>query len=173
MSEPLYSIVVPTFNRAHLIEQTLDSVLHQTYSNWECIVVDDGSTDNSSSLLKSYIQKDDRFSYMDRPQELLGGGNAARNFGLKHSNGDYVIFLDSDDLLKANCLEIRNTYLLEAHYNFDMLLSHTATFKTEIGDSDLLWNALTLNASYDSIIKRFFNLDMPWHTNGVTWSRTF
>jgi glycosyltransferase involved in cell wall biosynthesis len=173
MSEPLYSIVIPTFNRAHLIEQTLYSVLNQTYLNWECIVVDDGSTDNTSNLMKHHIQKDLRLSYLDRPQHLLSGGNAARNFGLKHCKGNYVIFLDSDDLLKADCLTIRNKCLFEANYNFDMLVSHTGTFKTQIGDSDLLWNSIVVNSSYDGIIKRFFNLDMPWHTNGVTWSKSF
>jgi glycosyltransferase involved in cell wall biosynthesis len=173
MNQPLYSIVIPTYNRAYLIAETLDSVLNQTYSNWECIVVDDGSNDNTANLVKSYIKKDHRFSYLQRPKQKQNGGNAARNYGLKQSKGDFVIFLDSDDLLTVNCLEVRNEILLEAAYDFDMLVSHTATFKTQIGDSDLLWNALILNASYDNIIKRFFNLDMPWHTNGVTWSKTF
>ncbi len=61
MNNPLVSIIIPTYNRAHLIHETLDSVLAQTYTNWECIVVDDGSSDNTEEVLESYINKDFRF----------------------------------------------------------------------------------------------------------------
>lgn len=173
MSAPLYSIVIPTFNRAHLIEQTLESVFNQTYTNWECIIVDDGSTDNTSNLLKSYVQKDARFSYFTRPLYVPSGGNGSRNFGLAQSKGNLVIFLDSDDLLKTDCIESRNKCLLTANYDFDMLVSHTASFNKEIGDSDLLWNYIVPHDSNINILKRYMNLDMPWCTNGVTWSKPF
>ncbi|MBS3738754.1 glycosyltransferase family 2 protein [Mesohalobacter halotolerans] len=99
------SIIIPTYNRAHLIGETLDSVLAQTYQNWECIILDDGSTDNTDDVVGEYVLKDPRFKYYHRPDEHLPGGNGARNFGFKMSKGDYVNWLDSDDLFSENKIE--------------------------------------------------------------------
>lgn len=96
---PLVSIIIPTFNRAHLIGETLDSVIAQTYKNWECIVVDDGSTDDTDKLLAKYIAQDSRFQYHHRPKDRLPGGNAARNYGFELSKGDYIQWFDSDDIM--------------------------------------------------------------------------
>ncbi len=95
----LVSIIIPTYNRAHLIGETLDSVLAQTYQNWECIVVDDGSTDNTDEVMAGYIAKDFRFRYYHRPADRLPGGNAARNYGFEMSKGEYVQWFDSDDIM--------------------------------------------------------------------------
>ncbi|QXP78207.1 MULTISPECIES: glycosyltransferase family 2 protein [Winogradskyella] len=103
--EPLVSIIIPTFNRAHLIGETLDSVLAQTYLNWECIVVDDGSTDSTDQLMATYVAKDSRFQYYHRPDDRLPGGNAARNYGFELSIGEYVNWFDSDDLMHPKKLE--------------------------------------------------------------------
>ncbi|MCG2419876.1 glycosyltransferase family 2 protein [Aequorivita sp. F47161] len=99
MREPLVSIIIPTYNRAHLIGETLDSVLAQTYQNWECIVVDDGSTDHTGSLLKEYVERDDRFKYCHRPKDRPKGANACRNYGFELSKGEYINWFDSDDLM--------------------------------------------------------------------------
>src|SRR5690606_31488967 len=104
MLEPLVSIIIPTYNRAHLIGETLDSVLAQTYKNWECIVVDDGSTDGTDALLASYCKKDARFQYHHRPKEHLPGGNGARNYGFMLSKGEYIQWFDSDDVMEVNTL---------------------------------------------------------------------
>ncbi|UKM63646.1 glycosyltransferase family 2 protein [Flavobacteriaceae bacterium GSB9] len=103
--QPLVSIIIPTYNRAQLIGETLDSVLAQTYQNWECIVVDDGSTDNTVEVLKAYIDNDSRFQYHRRTDEHLPGGNGARNYGFKLSKGDYIQWFDSDDVMTSDCLE--------------------------------------------------------------------
>ena len=97
--QPLVSIIIPTFNRAHLIGETLDSVLAQTYQNWECLVVDDGSNDSTPRILEKYSQLDERFRYLERPDYLPKGGNAARNYGFEHSKGDYVQWFDDDDIM--------------------------------------------------------------------------
>ena len=107
MNNPLVSIIIPTFNRAHLIDETLNSVLAQRYTNWECIVVDDGSMDATDELMASYCLKDSRFKYYHRPSDKIKGASSCRNIGLFKAIGDYVIFLDSDDLLIENCLENR------------------------------------------------------------------
>lgn len=87
MEQPLVSIIIPTYNRAHLIGETLDSVLAQIYTNWECIVVDDGSTDSTAELLAFYVEKDSRFQYHHRPKDRLKGANACRNYGFELSRG--------------------------------------------------------------------------------------
>ena len=115
---PLVSIIIPTYNRAHLIGETLDSVLAQTYQNWECIIVDDGSSDNTDEVVGAYVEKDSRFKYFHRPEEHLPGGNGARNFGFKISKGEYVNWFDSDDLMHPQKLEIQLRLLKETNKNF-------------------------------------------------------
>ncbi len=110
---PLVSLIIPTYNRAHLIGQTLDSVLVQTYTNWECIVVDDGSSDDTEKVLQIYQKKDTRFVYYNRPLDTLKGASSSRNYGLQKATGAYVIFLDSDDLLLDYCLLNRVKVVLE------------------------------------------------------------
>ncbi|MBP1841349.1 glycosyltransferase family 2 protein [Formosa algae] len=167
----LVSIIIPTYNRAHLINETLDSVLSQTYQNWECIVVDDGSTDNTSNVMQTYISIDSRFKYHHRPIDRLSGGNAARNYGFELSKGECLIFLDSDDIIINTILEHRMKYCNT--HDLDILINPTGTFNNVIGDSDLLWNKVEENSSVIDFVKRFFHMDMPWHTNGPTWSRSF
>lgn len=107
MSTALISVIIPNYNRAHLIGETLDSVRAQTYTNWECIIVDDGSTDNSEEVIVKYIKKDNRIQFQKRPAKKLKGPSGCRNFGIKKSMGDYVIFLDSDDILEPFCFKQR------------------------------------------------------------------
>ena len=123
---PLVSIIIPTYNRAHLIGETLDSVLAQTYTHWECIVVDDGSSDNTSELLKTYCDTDARFKYVQRPDTHKPGGNGARNYGLKKAFGEFVIFFDSDDLMTPNHLEIKMNALQNT--DFDYVITKTKYF---------------------------------------------
>lgn len=95
----LVSIIIPTYNRAHLLGETLNSVMAQTYRNWECIVVDDGSTDHTNELLEFYNKKDSRIQYHHRPKSYPKGANPFRNYGFKLSHGEYVQWFDSDDII--------------------------------------------------------------------------
>lgn len=103
--ESLVSIIVPTYNRAHLICETLDSITAQTYTNWECIIVDDGSIDNSHTLLIEYCEKDKRMQYHQRPKNRPKGANACRNYGFELSIGKYIKWFDSDDIMLPEHLE--------------------------------------------------------------------
>lgn len=103
----LISIVIPTFNSSAYLKATLDSVLSQTYFHWECILVDDGSSDLTESIVANYLEKDNRFQSYKRPENLSKGPSSARNYGVSKTKGDYLIFLDADDLLTTTCLENR------------------------------------------------------------------
>lgn len=99
MSGPLVSVIIPTYNRADVVCNAIESVLDQTYSNVEIIVVDDGSTDNTSSLLEKYGPA---VQYL---QKANGGVADARNLGLRHAKGEYIAYLDSDDVWEPNKLQ--------------------------------------------------------------------
>lgn len=107
MKTSLVSIIIPTYNRAHLIAETLDSVIAQTYQNWECIVIDDGSSDHTNQVMQTYCEKDFRFKYFHRPEEHLSGGNGARNYGYLKSKGELIKWFDSDDLMHPELLEVQ------------------------------------------------------------------
>jgi len=93
MLSPKVSIVVPTYNRADFLPKAIQSVLNQTYRDWEMIIVDDGSTDNTEEVVKGY--KEERIRYIVHKYNL--GLSAARNTGIKNSRGKYIALLDSDD----------------------------------------------------------------------------
>ena len=116
--QPLVSIIIPTYNRAHLIGETLDSVLAQTYQNWECIVVDDGSTDETDGLIAEYMERDSRFQYYHRPKNRLPGGNAARNYGFEQCKGAYIQWFDSDDLMLPEKVNLKVQALQQADIDF-------------------------------------------------------
>lgn len=99
--DKLISIIVPSYNAAEFINNTAKSVLKQTYTNWECIFVNDGSTDNTEDLLKEWCIKETRFSMFSQNNQGL---SATRNFGMSVAKGDYIYFLDADDVLPSNAL---------------------------------------------------------------------
>ena len=104
-NNPLVSIIIPTYNRASLISETLDSILAQTYTNWECLIVDDGSSDNSEIIINKYVELDSRFKFYHRPADRIKGANTCRNFGFELSEGKYIQYLDSDDYISLNKIE--------------------------------------------------------------------
>ena len=116
MSEKLVSIITPTYNCAKFISQTIDSVLAQTYSNWEMIIVDDLSQDNTKEIVSEYIKKDPRIQY-----HLLSensGAAVARTEAMKLANGAYMAFLDSDDIWTPDKLERQISWMTENKYAF-------------------------------------------------------
>ena len=100
----LISIIIPTYNRAHLINETLDSILTQTYGDWECIIVDDGSTDDTETVVSDYIQANPNQIFKYMPIANAGSSNA-RNLGIMQAKGIYLQFLDADDLWFEDFIE--------------------------------------------------------------------
>lgn len=102
MSEPEISVIIPVYNKKKYLDKCLNSVIHQTYSNIEVIVIDDGSTDGSTSICKRYSKEDDRINLIIKEN---AGVSSARNLGIRLAKGDWLLFLDSDDFLELNALE--------------------------------------------------------------------
>ena len=101
--KPFFSIIIPVYNVAPYLRECLDSVLAQTFTDWECLCVDDGSTDNSGAILDEYAQKDPRFRVFHKPN---GGVSSARNLALDNAKGEWILFLDSDDCLFFDACEV-------------------------------------------------------------------
>ncbi|WP_417859709.1 glycosyltransferase family 2 protein [Winogradskyella sediminis] len=103
--QPLVSIITPMYNNANVIEKTIRSVLKQTYSNWELLLVDDASTDEIETVLKPYVDKDSRIKlFVHKNNE---GAAKARNLGTKMAKGNYIAFLDADDLWESHKLQLQ------------------------------------------------------------------
>lgn len=100
----LVSIIIPCYNYGHFLAETLDSILAQTLDNWECLIIDDGSTDNTREVAEKYSKKDKRFRYIHQQNS---GPSAARNNGIRQSQGKFIQLLDADDLIQANKLNFQ------------------------------------------------------------------
>ncbi|MCK5072844.1 MAG: glycosyltransferase [Bacteriovoracaceae bacterium] len=131
-NKSLVSIIIATYNRSDIIERTIASALNQTYSNIEVIVVDDGSTDNTRSILEN----NDSINYIYQDNQERG---AARNTGIKSAGGDYIVIMDSDDLLANTMIEKCITPFLEKnnHYNKPIGVVYGQTHYIDTNDNPL------------------------------------
>ena len=157
------SIIIPNFNKGEFISETLNSIISQTFVNWEVIIVDDNSTDNSVEVVRSIY--DNRIKLV----ELLvnKGASFCRNYGFSFSTGSYVVFLDSDDIILEDAL-FKRYISINKNVNCEFLVFGLAEFtddykkpnvKRELLNSNFLYNHLSLNA--------------PWQTAQPIWKRSF
>ena len=105
-----FSIIIPVYNRSHLLGETIDTVLTQTHRHFEIIIVDDGSKEEIGAMLNKKYGNDPRLKFFRKQNEERG---AARNFGLKQASGDYAVFFDSDDFMKTHYLETLQKVITE------------------------------------------------------------
>ena len=110
MHQELISIIVPIFNTEKHLHQCLDSILSQSYENFECLLINDGSTDASASICREYVAKDARFRYFEKEN---GGVSSARNLGIERSGGAYITFIDSDDWVEFDYLEVLYSAIIQ------------------------------------------------------------
>ncbi len=99
---PLVSVCVAVYNVEAWLQDCLDSIKRQTYQDWECLIVNDGSADNSPAIAQQFCDSDARFHLVNKKN---GGLSTARNAGIESSRGEYIFFIDGDDMLPPNCLE--------------------------------------------------------------------
>ena len=116
MRDGLVSIITPTFNSANFIEETIKSVLSQTYPNWEMIIVDDCSGDDTEEIVSQYVREDTRIKYIRL--EKNSGAAVARNKAMREAEGEYMAFLDSDDIWTAEKLSEQLSFMQEHNVSF-------------------------------------------------------
>ncbi|WP_419803143.1 glycosyltransferase family 2 protein [Mucilaginibacter sp.] len=126
-SNPLVSIITPCYNYGRYLGETLQSLINQTYQNWECIVVNDGSSDNTEEVANAFARSDNRFIYISQSNKGLPG---ARNTALARSAGKYIQLLDADDFLEVDKLRLQ-VELLEANKSIDFVYSEMLIFSSE------------------------------------------
>lgn len=168
-NQPLISIIIPTYNRVHLIGETLDSVIAQTYTNWECIVVDDGSTDDTASVLQSYCDNDVRIQYHKRPNNFAKGACSCRNYGFEISKGTYINWFDDDDIMCATKLEKQINIIQEE--DVDLVVCQTRFFEENISNLKRFWNK-TFTSKYSPLID-FITFRLSWSINAPLWKKSF
>jgi glycosyltransferase involved in cell wall biosynthesis len=162
----MISVIIPTYNRAHLIGETLDSIIAQTYPDWECIIIDDHSNDSTDDIINTYLVKDPRFSYYKKPKHLPKGPSASRNYGLTKANGDYINWFDSDDLMHPEKMQIDIKMITSGKYDFT--ISQSKFFKQDgAKPKKEYWNK---NLWSDDPINDFIIKKIGWSTNAPLWN---
>lgn len=139
LPKPLISVIVPCYNQGIYLSAALQSIYQQTISNWECLIINDGATDDTEIIAQQWVLKDNRFKYFYKQN---GGLSSARNKGLQEATGAYIQFLDADDLITANKFEVSlkeggtATVIIS---NFNMFTNNREAYSPA---------ALSLNAAY-------------------------
>lgn len=112
------SIIMATFNRAHLIDESINAIQKQSFQDWECLIIDDGSTDNSEEIIADKTAADPRFTYIKRPEGYRKGLPGCRNYGLNIARGEYIIFYDDDDIVHPENLSYCINHIKGSKYHF-------------------------------------------------------
>jgi glycosyltransferase involved in cell wall biosynthesis len=160
--KPKVTIIIATFNREKYFVETLLSIQKQTFADWECLIVDDGSTDKTVEIITPLLEQEFRFQYYLRPESYKKGTSGCRNYGLDLANGDYIIFFDDDDIVHPQNLELcvdelSNKdvsfcrYIREVFFgDFDYVLDYSKTYTSfyiDINDIEkMLKNELHFNS---------------------------
>ncbi|PLB17764.1 MAG: Glycosyl transferase family 2 [Flavobacteriaceae bacterium FS1-H7996/R] len=160
-----------TYNRAHFIVETLKSIQTQTYTHWECLIIDDGSTDTTETVLEPILKADNRFKYCKRPPSYKKGLPGSRNYGLDLAKGDYIVFFDDDDVVHPLCLEIS----LSALKNIQN--SSFCNFKKEAFLGDFNYSSInkgnecSLEITKDDLLENVIKQKIPFASCTVLWKR--
>lgn len=173
MSNPsqLVSIIMATYNRAHYITEALNAIKKQSYTNWECLIIDDGCTDDTENIIKPILSEDSRFKFLKRQNTCNKGLPGCRNYGLSLAKGDYIIFFDDDDIVHPLNLEI----CLSSFEKFDNTSfcnyrkeSFFETFDYGLIDGDLKFN---YKETDDILLENVVTQKIPFASCTVMWRK--
>jgi glycosyltransferase involved in cell wall biosynthesis len=166
---PQVTIIMATYNRANFISETLQSIQNQVFVDWECLIIDDGGTDNTAEVIAPVLEQDKRFQLLKRPDIYLKGLPGCRNYGLDLAKGEYIIFFDDDDIVHPQNLELsvlelhRNQvsfcrYVREVFYDtFDYKFDYSKEYTSFFIDKNDVFSLL--------------NQDLPFNSCAVLWKK--
>lgn len=160
-----FSIVIPAYNKSGFIRQALGSVMAQKFRNWECIVIDDCSTDDTRLVVEQMSQEDKRIRLHKMDENK--GANYCRNLGVSMASGKYIIFFDADDILEPFCLWQRADFL-RGQPGLDAAVFPMKVFVADPAVIKRIWMPVKENA-----LQRFLAHDLPWHTMQPAWGKDF
>lgn len=165
---PIFSIIIPVYNTQDYVSDCLKSVLSQTFSDFECIIINDGSTDDSDIICNDIGKQDNRFIIIHQQNS---GISISRNKGIIYSNGDYIIFLDSDDVL-INIYALQKLYEVIKKQNFPDVIYHSHLYSFSDEQYFINYDSINLNIlSYN--VSSFFNVFTHSKSNALLTSWTF
>ncbi len=148
---PLISVIIPCYNQAKFLHETCNSLISQTYTNWEAIIVNDGSTDHTEKIANDICIKNSRFKLINQPNQGL---SSARNTGLKNSSGKFIQFLDSDDLLSPH--KLQSSIELMNQEETDIVISNFFRFKSKNGkEKKSRFNLKNHTINFESILLKW------------------
>lgn len=165
------AIVIPSFNNEAFLGQTLASVLAQEYKHWQCLIVDDHSTDNTQLITNEFCQKDSRFVSLSRPDDKPKGANSCRNYGLQQATANWIVFLDADDLLAPTALAGR-VEAFNSYPEYQGLVFSARSFNN-IGSWDELINKDPDKETNAAYLSNFLSYNIPWQTSCPIWKREY
>jgi glycosyltransferase involved in cell wall biosynthesis len=166
---PLISIIIPVYNREFILAETLQSIILQSYSNWECVLVDDGSTDGTMALMQKYKDIDLRIKTLKRPSNLLKGANSCRNYGFSASEGEYINWFDSDDVMHPNFLKNKIFFFLNNEH-VNCVISKTQFF---IGHISKIIGQEKRTFNSQNLLEDFIQLKRSWYTWDPMWRKSW
>jgi glycosyltransferase involved in cell wall biosynthesis len=149
-----FSIIIPTYNRSLFLVDTIESVKLQSFTNWECIVIDDGSTDNTQEIVKQFMSSDDRIKYFYQENSERG---AARNNGIERSAGKYICFLDSDDHYLSNHLKVLYDQISLSNFSKSLFFTNAYSKNNNLEISNRHCPDLDANSPLAYILNYTFN----------------
>jgi len=164
------SIIMATYNRAHFIAETLSSIQNQTFQEWECLIIDDGGTDNTEAVIQPILEKDPRFSFRKRPEQYQKGLPGCRNFGIDLAQGQYIIFFDDDDIVHPQNLACCVAEFADPKVAFCRY--QRAAFE---GDFDYQFdysNEYTKFAVYSEDVEKMLTYKLPFNSCAVMWRKS-
>lgn len=158
---------MPTYNRSELVYDSVLSVIRQSYSNWELIIVDDGSSTEESKKIKCITSKRENIYFYQRPNELVKGANSCRNYGLLKSKGRLIKWMDSDDLLTEDAL-LKQVSVFKLNTNIKMCLGYGAYYYSDKNTKLEYWSR---NNTYVNIFSEHLVNKIRWPIGGILWKR--
>lgn len=159
-NKPLFSVIMPCYNSESYVDRAIQSCINQNFDNWELIIVNDGSTDNTLNIVNSYVSQDKRISVFSKEN---GGYISAVNYGLNYVNGTYFMFLGSDDEITPSLFSVVDNHLNKAQYP-DMIGFRTSIHKSDGTDADDKNSCFCDVAEEKNITVKDFSQKYPDHS---------